>query len=140
MQRALSGLLATQPFFGIAAMHITPPTRRQDITSIASDGLQLYYNPRWVIEASGNEIFHAVAHCVTACALKHHVRRGDRTSRRWQTASRQVTQHILLAHGLANPEARPRPRPVGHTGIQRPPAGPAAPAVAAENPAAGKGR
>ena len=103
VRRALSGLLAQQPFFGIAAMHLTPPTPRSDIFSLASDGLRLYYKPEWVLEANSNEIVHAVAHCVTACALKHHTRRGDRTSHRWQTASRQVTQHILLRHGLADP-------------------------------------
>ena len=107
VQRALSGLLAHQPFFGIAAMHITPATPRADVHSMASDGLLLYYNPKWVIEASGADIIHAVAHCVTACALKHHTRRGERTNPRWQTASRQVTQHILLRHGLADPAHGP---------------------------------
>ena len=107
ISRALTAFISSQPFTGIAAMHLTPAIPDPGRTSIAADGVNLRYNPQWVAEAATEQIIHAIAHCVLACVLKHHTRRGDRTHNRWQRASRQVTQHILLTQGLANPEYGP---------------------------------
>ena len=104
IQRTISALVANQPFFGITAMHLLPAKPDSSKQSIAADGVTLYYNPQWAIEATSRQLFHAIAHCVTACALKHHTRRGDRNQARWQKASREVTQHILLPHDLADAE------------------------------------
>lgn len=103
ISRALSGLLSSQPYIGIPAMHLLPAIPDPKVSTLAADGISLYYNPDWVAQAQSREIIQAVAHCVMACVLKHHTRRGDRTYLRWQKASRLVTQHILLQQGLADP-------------------------------------
>ena len=107
IQRAVSALVTDQPFFGITAMHLLPAKPDSTYRTTATDGVTLFYNPQWAVAATSRQIFHAIAHCVTACSLKHHTRRGDRTPGRWQKASREVTQYILLPHDLADQEHGP---------------------------------
>ena len=104
IRRAITALISAQPFVGITAIHMLPAIPDTERHSVAADGLNLRYNPRWITKATGSQITQAVAHCVIACALKHHTRRADRSYNRWQRASREVTQHILLKQGLADPE------------------------------------
>ena len=44
-----------------------------------------------------------MARVVMACALKHHTRRGERDSERWQTASQLVTHALLRDAGFTLP-------------------------------------
>ena len=104
IQGCLSQLLRQEPFYGAIAIHLIPPIPDYDRASIAADGQNFRYNPKWVIAASTAQLRNAVAHCVLACGLKHHTRRGSRTYPRWQKASRLVTQALLLEHKLADPE------------------------------------
>ena len=104
ISRCINGLLTLQPFFGIAAMSMLPPVPDHEKATIAADGVNIYYNPKWTNETQSDDLTQAVAHIVTACVLKHHTRRGERSYGRWQKASRLVTQHILLQEGIAQPE------------------------------------
>ena len=104
IQGCLSQLLRQEPFFGTIAIHLIPPIPDPERATIAADGEHFRYNPKWVVGASTAQLRNAVAHCVLACGLKHHTRRGNRTYPRWQKASRLVTQALLLEHQLADPE------------------------------------
>ena len=87
-------LLRKQPFFGSLVLRLplrADPTRR----TLASDGREIRYSPRWVAETDAHLIKTAMARVVMACALKHHTRRRERDPQRWQTASQLVT-HTLL--------------------------------------------
>ena len=87
-------LLRKQPFFGslVLRLPLRPDASRE---TLATDGQEIRYSPRWVAETDSHLIETAMARVVMACALKHHTRRGERDPERWQHASQLVT-HALL--------------------------------------------
>ena len=95
-------LLRKQPFFGSLALRLplrADPSRK----TLASDGHEIRYSPRWVAETGAHGIEAAIARVVLACALKHHTRRKDRDPERWQRASQLVTHALLREAGFTLP-------------------------------------
>ena len=101
MRGCLGSLMATQPFFGSLALRM-PLTEAPKVKTVASDGQLIRYNPLWVKDNTADQVKAAIAHVVMACALKHHVRRGERQYNRWQNASRMVTLPYLRDSGLSD--------------------------------------
>ena len=98
----VTGLLHKQPFFGSLVLRLplrADPTR----TTLASDGQEIRYSPRWVAETDAHLIETAMARVVMACVLKHHTRRGERDPERWQHASQLVTHALLRDAGFTLP-------------------------------------
>ncbi len=98
----VTGLLRKQPFFGSLVLRLplrADPTR----LTLASDGQEIRYSPRWVAETDAHLIETAMARVVMACALKHHTRRRGRDAERWQTASQLVTHALLHDAGFTLP-------------------------------------
>ena len=95
-------LLRKQPFFGSLALRLplrADPSRE----TLASDGHEIRYSPRWIADTDSHVIETAMARVVMACALKHHTRRGERDPERWQLASQLVTHALLRDSGFALP-------------------------------------
>ena len=99
---AITSLLATNRFFGVLALRLR--VQPGNVKTIAGDGLTLTYSEEWVAEAPHDQIKGAVAHIVFGCALKHHVRRGDRDYNRWQRASREATAELLRREDIWVPD------------------------------------
>ena len=95
-------LLRKQPFFGSLVLRLP---LRPDATrgTLATDGYEIRYSPRWVAETASHLIETAMARVVMACALKHHTRRGDRDPERWQRASQLVTHALIRDAGFTLP-------------------------------------
>ena len=97
-------LLRKQPFFGSLVLRLPlrpDPTRE----TLATDGYEIRYSPRWVAETASHLIETAMARVVMACALKHHTRRGERDPERWQMASQLVTHALIRDAGFTLPPA-----------------------------------
>ena len=95
-------LLRKQPFFGSLALRLplrADPSRE----TLASDGHEIRYSPKWVADTDAHVIETAMARVVMACALKHHTRRGERDPERWQLASQLVTHALLRDSGFTLP-------------------------------------
>ena len=95
-------LLRKQPFFGSLALRLplrADPSRE----TLASDGHEIRYSPRWVAATDAHVIETAMARVVMACALKHHTRRGERDPERWQLASQLVTHALIRDSGFTLP-------------------------------------
>ena len=95
-------LLRKQPFFGSLVLRLPlrpDPTRE----TLATDGHEIRYSPRWIAETEAHLIETAMARVVMACALKHHTRRGERDPERWQMASQLVTHALIRDAGFALP-------------------------------------
>ena len=95
-------LLRKQPFFGSLVLRLPlrpDPTRE----TLATDGYEIRYSPRWVAETEAHLIETAMARVVMACALKHHTRRGERDPERWQMASQLVTHALIRDAGFTLP-------------------------------------
>jgi len=102
MSDCVTELLRKQPFFGSLVLRLplrADPTRR----TLASEGAEIRYSPDWVAETDAHLIETAMARVVMACALKHHTRRGERDTERWQTASQLVTHALLRDAGFTLP-------------------------------------
>ena len=95
-------LLRKQPFFGSLALRLplrADPSRE----TLASDGHEIRYSPRWIADTDAHVIETAMARVVMACALKHHTRRGERDPERWQQASQLVTHALVRDAGFTLP-------------------------------------
>ena len=95
-------LLRKQPFFGSLALRLplrADPSRE----TLASDGHEIRYSPRWIADTDAHVIETAMARVVMACALKHHTRRGERDPERWQRASQLVTHALVRDAGFTLP-------------------------------------
>ena len=95
-------LLRKQPFFGSLALRLplrADPSRE----TLASDGHEIRYSPKWVADTDAHVIETAMGRVVMACALKHHTRRGERDPERWQLASQLVTHALLRDSGFTLP-------------------------------------
>ena len=95
-------LLRKQPFFGslVLRLPLRPDATRE---TLATDGQEIRYSPRWVAETDSHLIETAMARVVMACALKHHTRRGERDPERWQMASQLVTHALIRDAGFTLP-------------------------------------
>ena len=95
-------LLRKQPFFGslVLRLPLRPDATRE---TLATDGHEIRYSPRWVADTDSHVIETAMARVVMACALKHHTRRGERDPERWQIASQLVTHALIRDAGFTLP-------------------------------------
>ena len=98
----VTALLREQPFFGSLALSL-PIRADASRETVASDGREIRYSPRWIAETDAHFIETAMARVVLACALKHHTRRGERDPERWQRASQLVTHGLLRDAGFTLP-------------------------------------
>ena len=98
----VTALLREQPFFGSLALRL-PIRADASRETVASDGREIRYSPRWIADAQAHVIETAMARVVLACALKHHTRRGARDPERWQRASQLVTHGLLRDAGFTLP-------------------------------------
>ena len=98
----VTALLREQPFFGSLALRL-PIRADASRGTVASDGREIRYSPRWIAETDAHVIETATARVVLACALKHHTRRGERDPERWQRASQLVTHGLLRDAGFTLP-------------------------------------
>ena len=101
IRHALQSLLATNAFFGMLALRM--PFSKGDVKTIAGNGVDFTYSHEWVSEATHDEIKGAIAHIVYACALKHHLRRGERDYGKWNQASRIATAELLQSQDIDVP-------------------------------------
>ena len=102
IRKAISSLLSTNRFFGVLSLRLR--IRPGNVDTVSGDGITLTYNRDWVAEAPHDEIKGAIAHIVFGCALKHHVRRGERDINRWNKASRIVTAELLRRENIWVPD------------------------------------
>ena len=98
----VTALLREQPFFGSLALRL-PIRADASRETVASDGREIRYSPRWIADTDAHVIETAMARVVLACALKHHTRRGARDPERWQRASQLVTHGLLKDAGFTLP-------------------------------------
>ena len=98
----VTALLREQPFFGSLALRL-PIRADASRETVASDGREIRYSPRWIADTDAHVIETAMARIVLACALKHHTRRGQRDPERWQRASQLVTHGLLRDAGFTPP-------------------------------------
>ena len=103
IQKSRTALLLDHPFFG-ALLFRLGASPSSSVTTMATDGVSLFYNPEFVESLNAAELAGVLAHEVMHPALQHHTRRGDRNQARWNMACDYAINPMLLDAGLTLPK------------------------------------
>ena len=103
IQKARTTLLLDHPFFGSLLFRLKGREQRS-ISTMATDGVSLYYNPEFVDTLNSATLAGVLAHEVMHPALQHHLRRSGRDPRRWNEACDYAINPLLLDAGLSLPD------------------------------------
>jgi predicted metal-dependent peptidase len=101
-QRARTTLLLDHPFFGTLLFRLKGRETRS-VETMATDGVSLFYNPDFVSALPAAELCGVLAHEVLHPALQHHVRRGNRSTVRWNKACDYAINPLVVDAGLSLP-------------------------------------
>lgn len=104
ISKARLGLIKRQPFFGVLALRLKP-VMVPDLNppTMATDGHNLFFHPKFVEEKDQEYIEFVVAHEVGHCALNHITRRGARSPKRWNYAIDFAVNEMCKDCGLTVP-------------------------------------
>ena len=103
IQKARTTLLLDHSFFGTLLFRLGARSRTS-IETMATDGVSLFFNPKFVETLSAAELIGTLAHEVMHPALQHHTRRGEREPRRWNIACDFAINPMLVDAGLTMPK------------------------------------
>ena len=103
IQKSRAALLLDHPFFGTLLFRLGARPRTS-IETMATDGVSLFYNPKFVETLSAAQLMGTLAHEVMHPALQHHTRRNGRDPRRWNMACDYAINPMLVDVGLTLPE------------------------------------
>lgn len=102
--RARTNLLVSNGFFGFLAMQLrlveATEIHGQAIDTGAVDGVNLYYNPKFIHGLDDREVEFFVAHEVMHCCFKHFTRRQGRHPKLWNIAGDFVINNDLQSSGF----------------------------------------
>jgi predicted metal-dependent peptidase len=93
LTRARAWLATRLPFFAVLALHL--PEREAPLTTAATDGQALLYNPEYVSSLPDAEARGLVLHLVMHAAFGHAWRRGARDVGRWERACDIVVNGVI---------------------------------------------
>jgi predicted metal-dependent peptidase len=103
IQKARTSLILDHPFFGSLLFRLKGRECRS-VTTMATDGVSLYYNPDFVETLNAATLAGTLAHEVMHPALHHHVRRSGRDPKRWNVACDFAINPLLVDAGLSLPD------------------------------------
>ena len=83
--RARTQMIVREPFFGTLALQLRL-AETDRIPTAGVDGVCLYYNAKFVLSLSEEELIGVVAHEVMHCVYLHFSRRGHRDHRKFNIA------------------------------------------------------
>lgn len=76
---------------------------RPDIDTMATDGIDIFYNPDYVMTLTQDECIFVIAHEISHPALDHFRRQGDRDGHTWNMAGDYELNADLIKAGLTMP-------------------------------------
>tara|TARA_B100000902_G_scaffold398804_1_gene466967 strand:+ start:1852 stop:2967 length:1116 start_codon:yes stop_codon:yes gene_type:complete len=103
MLKARAQLLLDEPFFGTLSLRLKLVIDDSKDMTMATDGVHLYFNPKWVSKIDNLERKGVVAHEVMHCGLNHSTRRQNRDPKLWNAACDFAINGILIKMGFILP-------------------------------------
>ena len=101
--KAVSAIVLDDPFFGYLLLR-REVKQTKSIDTACTDGQQIAYNPAFTRKLSMAQLKGLLKHEVMHIALEHHLRRGQRDSRKWNEAADHVINNMLIEAGAVLPE------------------------------------
>ncbi|RPI44726.1 MAG: hypothetical protein EHM59_12095, partial [Betaproteobacteria bacterium] len=102
LEAARTRLILDQPFIGALLLQL-PPQASADCATASTDGVRLYFNPRFIESLEMNQLQFLLAHQALHCALGHFWRRGHRSRKRWDVACDHAVNLMLVDDGMKPP-------------------------------------
>lgn len=96
-------LIRDAVFFGSVAMQLSL-RETMEVPVMATDGIEVIYNPDAVLEMKFKEVIGVWAHEVMHVVCLHHLRRGSRDPRKWNYACDYVVNLIVKENGFCLPD------------------------------------
>jgi predicted metal-dependent peptidase len=103
ISRCITKLLLSHPFWGSIALG-TQFIKSDSTKTMATNGKWIKWGPSFVDGITEAETLGVIAHELCHIVLKHHLRRGDRSPKRWNYACDYVINPILKKDGFELPE------------------------------------
>ena len=103
ISRCITKLLLSHPFWGSIALG-TQFIKSDTTKTMATNGKWVKWGPDFVDSMTEAETLGVIAHELCHIVLKHHLRRGDRSPKRWNYACDYVINPILKKDGFQLPE------------------------------------
>lgn len=122
MQRARIALLLEEPFFGSLMLGLKPVEDGPgDVTTtMATDGVKLWWHPKFVNTLSERETGTVLAHEAMHNACLHQLRRGDRDAQAWNVACDHAVNLVLEeCNEMARTKGSAEPFPWPECGVLR---------------------
>lgn len=109
--KARAGLIIDQPFFASILLPMLI-TEDESISTMATDGETIRFNPKWTGKLTLPETIFVLAHETLHCVFDHMGRRGTRGPNRWNQAADYIINELLIKEkigsmphgGLYNPQ------------------------------------
>jgi predicted metal-dependent peptidase len=109
--KAKAGLILDQPFFATLLLGMSM-IEDKTVTTMGTDGDNIYFNPDWVANLTVSEITFVLAHEVMHVVFQHMLRRGERNANKWNIAADYIINDLLVNEkvgsmphgGLLNPQ------------------------------------
>lgn len=106
IERAASELTIRLPFFGYMMMGTAiKVVERGDIQTMATDGVHVFWSPKFAREEGAVILLFALLHEVIHIFLNHHMRCEGRNKRRWNRAI-DIYTNMMCSELLAGPGGR----------------------------------
>lgn len=114
IERAAARMLLAYPWWSTLYLHLRV-VESTSISTAATDGTLLLYNPDYVLTLSDSDCIGLLMHETAHCALMHPFRRGSRQPFLWNIACDQAVNALLLADGITLPPGCVPPAPLDKT-------------------------
>lgn len=111
LTKARAAMLLMQPFFGALALRLTLKEMpddmiaefkaRRQLPTMATDGVNIFFDTAFVASLNGSELQTVLAHEVGHCMFDHLGRRESRDPQRWNMAADHVVNLVLKDAGFS---------------------------------------
>lgn len=95
LSKVKAQLIIEHPFYASLLCNL-PFVERNDIPTMAVDGINVYYNSEFVKSLTINELKFVEAHETMHCVFDHMGRKGSRNHRRWNVAGDYIINDMLV--------------------------------------------
>ena len=92
--KARARLLVRAPFIGSIALGLAW-VNAPEISTMATDGRSVWFNPHWCEEHGVEKTMGVIAHEVLHVVNRHHLRRGERDTELWNVAADLLINRLL---------------------------------------------
>lgn len=99
LSKAKAQLILEHPFYASLLCDL-PFVRRDDVKTMAVDGINVYYNEDFVNNLTANELKFVEGHEVLHCVFDHMKRKHGRNHRRWNMAADYIINDMLVADNV----------------------------------------